>query len=436
MISNETLKDTITPSTREKAQTWTKSDGDRFIPRRISLNINEFNLHTHEIDLASRDTRPDSSSISSLLKLSFSELQVSEPKKQFFRYRTNTEPRNVIDALDEHSIRRNKIFKQRKFILPEKPYKILEAPNISDDFYHNIFDWSCSNILSICLGNSIYMLQTDTGTVNKLYEAYDCETITSVQWNNTGDQLAVGNVLGQISIWDVNTQKEINTFDSHQDRICTIDWKSTLISGSKDTSIVQHDFRLKIPQIYTYLSHINEVCKLKWSPDEQYFCSGGNDNKVFVWTPMNSIPLMKESHNACIKALAWSEKQYGVLATGGGAADRTIKTWNVQTRELTHERVTESQVCSLVFSKHTNDLISAHGYPLNEITLWRTNGLKKIGSLYGHSERVLYLNLSPCASTLVSGSADETLRFWKLYDESFVMTSVRKDGLLESSNIR
>lgn len=30
--------------------------------------------------------------------------------------------------------------------------------------------------------------------------------------------------------------------------------------------------------------HRQEVCGLKWSPDAQCLASGGNDNKLFVWS--------------------------------------------------------------------------------------------------------------------------------------------------------
>lgn len=30
--------------------------------------------------------------------------------------------------------------------------------------------------------------------------------------------------------------------------------------------------------------HRQEVCGLKWSPDGQYLASGGNDNRLHVWS--------------------------------------------------------------------------------------------------------------------------------------------------------
>lgn len=41
--------------------------------------------------------------------------------------------------------------------------------------------------------------------------------------------------------------------------------------------------------------------------------------------------------------------------------------------------------------------------------------MKKVASLKGHTQRVLYLATSPDGSTIVTGAGDETLRFWNIF---------------------
>ncbi len=43
--------------------------------------------------------------------------------------------------------------------------------------------------------------------------------------------------------------------------------------------------------------------------------------------------------------------------------------------------------------------------------------MTKFGDLKGHTNRVLSMCLSPDGRTVLSAAADETLRFWKLFDE-------------------
>lgn len=61
------------------------------------------------------------------------------------------------------------------------PYKVLDAPDLQDDFYLNLVDWGSSNVLGVGLGNSVYMWNSHTGRVTKLCELKD-DTVTSVNW--------------------------------------------------------------------------------------------------------------------------------------------------------------------------------------------------------------------------------------------------------------
>jgi WD40 repeat protein len=61
------------------------------------------------------------------------------------------------------------------------PYKVLDAPDLQDDFYLNLVDWGSSNVLGVGLANSVYMWNSHTGGVTRLCELKD-DTVTSVSW--------------------------------------------------------------------------------------------------------------------------------------------------------------------------------------------------------------------------------------------------------------
>lgn len=61
------------------------------------------------------------------------------------------------------------------------PYKVLDAPDLADDFYLNLVDWGSTGTLGVGLGNCVYMWNADTGRVSKLCELQD-DTVTSVSW--------------------------------------------------------------------------------------------------------------------------------------------------------------------------------------------------------------------------------------------------------------
>ena len=101
------------------------------------------------------------------------------------------------------------------------------------------------------------------------------------------------------------------------------------------------------------------MCGLKWSPDHQHLASGGNDNKLFVWNLTSNSPVQTYTeHQAAVKAIAWSPHQHGLLASGGGTADRCVRFWNTLTGQPLQCVDTGSQVCNLAWSKHSNELVS------------------------------------------------------------------------------
>lgn len=194
------------------------------------------------------------------------------------------------------------------------------------------------------------------------------------------------------------------------------------MSGSRDRSILQWDYRTATHgnrYIRKLVGHSQEVCGLRWSPDHQLLASGGNDNKLYIWDNHSSTPVYRFSqHNAAVKALAWSPHQHGLLVSGGGTVDRTIRFWNMLTGQPLHHIDTGSQVCNLAWSRSGTELVSTHGYSQNQILLWRYPSMSQIAKLTGHTTRVLYLAMSPDGQTIVTGAGDETLRFWNVFSKA------------------
>ena len=91
---------------------------------------------------------------------------------------------------------------------------------------------------------------------------------------------------------------------------------------------------------------------MKWSFDGNLLASGGNDNKLFIWSAHSSTPISKFSnHCAAVKGIAWSPHNHGVLASGGGSADKTIKFWNIRNGALIETINIEIQISALAVIK-------------------------------------------------------------------------------------
>ncbi|KAF7257493.1 hypothetical protein EG68_05486 [Paragonimus skrjabini miyazakii] len=436
------------------------------------------------------------------------------------------------------------------------PYKVLDAPELQDDFYLNLVDWSSQNVLAVGLGTCVYLWNAFTSQVTRLCDVSgESDVISSVAWSKKGGHLAIGTYRGHVQIWDVTKGSCLRSLNGHIARVGALAWNADLLaSGSRDRYILLRDTRASsnsgggpsnpLPSTYptsssnvsiptTDLSdraividhafsesppaqthvtemdvssddflandqsspmivdtpttpahntdvplgstethvqdiepglaqllglgsrwngssalhstangsalqtvengadrtvsgavrvlkdHRQEVCGLKWSPDSQYLASGGNDNRLLVWSqhvPSTGGPVLTyEEHVAAVKAIAWSPHQHGLLASGGGTADRCIRFWNTLTGQALRSVDTGSQVCNIAWSIHSNELVSTHGYSQNQILVWRYPSLTQLVKLTGHSYRVLYLAISPDGENIVTGAGDETLRFWNIF---------------------
>jgi len=281
-------------------------------------------------------------------------------------------------------------------------------------------DWSSLNVLAVGLGSCVYLWSACTSKVTKLCDlASSDDIVTSVSWTQRGTHLAVGTNRGEVQLWDTTKCKKIRTMGGHSARIGTLSWNGPMLaSGSRDRLVYLRDVRIQQPFTARLAAHKQEVCGLKWSFDEPAsLASGGNDNKLLVWDIKNhSQPVNRfAEHTAAVKAIAWSPHQHGLLASGGGTADRCIRFWNTLSGTGLSCVDTGSQVCNLAWSKNCNELVSTHGYSLNQIVVWRYPSMSKVATLTGHTYRVLYLAMSPDGSTIVTGAGDETLRFWQVF---------------------
>jgi len=74
--------------------------------------------------------------------------------------------------------------------------------------------------------------------------------------------------------------------------------------------------------IYSFAGHLQEICGLKFSPDNKYIASGGNDNQLLVWDirKMKLFSCLGE-HEAAVKALTWNPKYNNILVSGAGTSD-------------------------------------------------------------------------------------------------------------------
>eukprot|EP00605_Chrysophyceae_sp_TOSAG23-4_P001327 GSChrysophyteH1.ASY1.ANO1.1444.1 assembled CDS len=268
--------------------------------------------------------------------------------------------------------------------IPSQPSRILDAPDLMDDYYLNLLSWGSNNVIAVALNQSVYLWHA---------------------WSSSENTLAIGTSANIVELWDSSKLSKVRTLQGHTNRVSSLSW-----------------------------GHSQEVCGLSWSPDGCTLASGGNENRLCLWDACMS---QSRQHNAAVKAVSWCPWQRNILASGGGTADRTIRLWNTSLGSNLRTVDTGSQVCALQWSTLEKEIVSSHGFSDNQIILWKysqkNSSLIRLRDFHGHSSRVLHLAKSPDGATVCSASADETIRFWEIFGSSGASIS-RRDPQSRYSN--
>lgn len=90
----------------------------------------------------------------------------------------------------------------------------MDAPDLVDDYYLNLLDWSQENVLAVCLAQTVYLWNAVTGEIQQLFDTEnDSDIVTSVSWMKNSNVLAIGTSSKAVQLWDANKFERIRTID-------------------------------------------------------------------------------------------------------------------------------------------------------------------------------------------------------------------------------
>lgn len=161
--------------------------------------------------------------------------------------------------------------------IPKIPFRVLDAPDLMDDYYLNLLDWGQNNMVAIALASNIYLWNANTGSSCKLMQNEEhTNNITSLSFSKTDPNiLAIGSNDSEIQLWDLEKNVRIRKMGGHSARVTAMDWRENILTtGARDSIIVNHDPRVESDNISVHANHTQEICGLKWSPDGALLASG------------------------------------------------------------------------------------------------------------------------------------------------------------------
>jgi WD40 repeat protein len=228
--------------------------------------------------------------------------------------------------------------------VPPDPFRILDAPELHDDYYAQPLSWCVDGTIAVALGMDVFLWSEGDGSVRSLSNE-GVQDITSVAFNSTGDILAVAREDGSVLLQSpIESVPRIHIAPISDDAVGALSWRpssSHRSSGKIDELLVIgcYDGQIVLVNVTWFLEkfsakvtrrggwsdvHSDQICGIAWSNDGLSFATGGNDNRVCLFDiPLGTLGMdnpweMKRSwtHDAAVKALAFKSGKGGILAAG------------------------------------------------------------------------------------------------------------------------
>ena len=259
--------------------------------------------------------------------------------------------------------------------------------------------------------------------------------VTALTFSLDGSTLAVGHGYGDIALWDIRTQRQTALLDTASKFVWTLafspDGQLLASGGYEDSKISLWDVQTQT-LIWSFDGHTHDagllnsaVSDVAFSPDGKSLASGSFiDGTLRLWdvTSRAQIALLQETNDlGGINDIAFSPNG-AILAAASD--DAIIRMWDTRTLERIGKLETKSGgVTSIAFRPNGKTLASLNGGGApTEIKLggdmsirrWEVESRKQIALAQHHSPSVASVALSPDGELLAVGCHNGVVELWDI----------------------
>ena len=206
------------------------------------------------------------------------------------------------------------------------------------------------------------------------------------------------------------------------ERLKQTDW-ATPDRQMQTTALLQQSI-YRVQERNTLDRHTAQVWGVSFSPDGKTIASASADKTVKLWNAEGKELKTLKGHTAEVYGVSFSPVGASLSSDIGktiasASLDKTVKLWNAAGKELKTLKGHTAEVIDVSFSPVGASLSSDIGKTIasasldNTVKLWNADG-KELKTLKGHTAEVIGVSFSPDGKTIASASLDNTVKLWNL----------------------
>merc|ERR1711879_540637 len=201
-----------------------------------------------------------------------------------------------------------------------------------------------------------------------LKEGSHTDAVMSLSWNTVvSNVLASGSADATVKIWDMGTQKCLNTYNHHSEKVQAVCWNPSepnlLLSSSYDKSAVIIDIRSP-SEVYRW-KLTADVEKVEWDPHKaQEFLVSTEDGivKKFDNLAPNDTLFTLHAHSGGVGGLSINKLVPDCLATCSD--DKSFKIWDIKENKpslIFENDNSGAQLFALSWDRNSPNLLAVGG---------------------------------------------------------------------------
>jgi len=253
--------------------------------------------------------------------------------------------------------------------------------------------------------------------------------IRSVSFSPDGETILSSSSDKTIALWNLQGDRS-HTLTGHTGAVWSTRFSpdgKTIVSGSADQTIKL--WNCDGVELLTMTGHRGDVRTVLFSPNGEWIISGGADKTIKIWSLDGTLLQSIKGHTADIRSITINSSGT-LLASGSG--DNILKLWRIQQvfsnpessenpdykieiEEIFSIEAHSSAIRTVCFS-HDGTML-ATGSADKKIKFWNLNG-KELQGLKGHNDAVRSVSFSPDDQSLISASLDGTIRHWHIHSRT------------------